>query len=93
MLWNALSLLGGFALGWWHMRRSQSMLESMLGQPTGQSVKRLVFKAGISRHIFTLLAGVLLIRVAGFEPFRLLGGMLIATMAYRVYVVRRRERI
>lgn len=93
MAWNALSLLGGFVLGWWHMRRSQSMLESMLDTPSGQSVKRMVFKAGIGRHIFTLLAGFFMIRVAGFEPFRLLGGMLIATMAYRVYVVRRRERI
>lgn len=90
-IWNAVWASAGFWLGWWHFRRCQRMVEAMLDGSAGGGARQSVMLAGSVRHISTLVAGVLLVEVAGGDPFSLAGGMLLATMAYRVYAIRRRE--
>ena len=89
--WNAVWARTGVLLGWWHFRRCQRMVEAMLSGPTGGGARQAIMLAGSVRHISTLLAGVLVVEVAGGDPFSLAGGMLLATMVYRLYAVRRRE--
>lgn len=91
MFWSLLSLAAGIALGWWHFRRCEGMVDAMMGQAAGAPFRRMALTAGMSRHIFTFAAGIFLIRVAGIDPFHLAGGLLVATLAYRVYVLRWRE--
>ena len=91
-MWNFLSFLAGFALGWNHFRMYHRSMLALLDQSAAASHKRLALAAGLFRHILTFTAGILLIWVARFEPFPLCGGLFVATAAYRVYLLSWRER-
>lgn len=83
-----LSFLAGVGLGWIHFRLYHHMLNVMMTKPENTPFRKLAVVAGLFRHIFILLAGICLIRGARLEPFPLCGGLLFATVAYRVYVLR-----
>jgi hypothetical protein len=86
-MWSFVSFLAGLALGLNHFRMYHRSMLAMLDQGQHAPHKRLAFFAGLFRHVFTFTAGILLIRVARFEPFHLCGGLFVATVVYRGYLL------
>jgi hypothetical protein len=91
MGWSVLSFVAGMLLGWNHFRMYHRMLAALMEKPADSPFRRLAVGLGLFRHIFTFTAGILLIRVARLDPFHLCGGLFVATIVYRVYVLTRRE--
>lgn len=91
MAWKLLSFVAGLGLGWNHFRLYHRMLQSLMEKPADSPFRRLAVTLGLFRHIFTFAAGILLIQVARLDPLHLMGGLFVATVAYRVYVFKRRE--
>lgn len=78
-----MSFLSGYALGVINYRMFVRMIEQVASEPVEKGVRNKVVKAGIFRHLFVFLAGIYLVRGAGFAPFGLCGGLLLATYMCR----------
>jgi len=83
MFMNILSFLAGYGLGVINYRMFVRSIEEAVSQDQKSSVRKQVVTAGIFRHLFIFLAGILLIRGASCAPFPLCGGILLATYVCR----------
>jgi hypothetical protein len=82
-LMNILSFLSGYGLGVINYRMFVRSVEEAFSQGENGGIRKQVVTAGIFRHLFIFLAGILLIRGASFAPFPLCGGILLATYVCR----------
>lgn len=80
---NIVSFLAGYGLGVINYRMFVRSIEEVVTQRENSGVRKQVVTAGIFRHLFIFLAGILLIRGASFAPFPLCGGILLATYVCR----------
>ena len=80
---NILSFLAGYGLGVINYRMFVRSLEAAVSEGQNTGIRKQVVTAGIFRHLFVFLAGILLIRGASCAPFPLCGGILLATYVCR----------
>lgn len=84
MLMKVLSFFAGYGLGVLNYRMFVRSIEGVVSEGEKSGVRKQVAMAGIFRHLFVFLAGILLIREASFAPIPLCGGILVATWVCRI---------
>lgn len=82
-LLDFISFFAGYGLGVLNYRMFVTSLEAVVSSGEEGGIRKRVIAAGLFRHVFVFLAGILLIRVASLSPFPLCGGILLATYVCR----------
>lgn len=83
LLLKIISFLAGYGLGVLNYRMFVRSIEAIVDRDEKRGIRKQVVMAGIFRHLFVFLAGILLIREASLAPFPLCGGILMATYVCR----------
>lgn len=75
--------VAGLGLGFLNFRWYEMSVMKVLESGEIGSVRKLIAKAGLFRHVFVFLAGITLIWAAMTPPIHLCGGLLVSVFVYR----------